>query len=58
MDMGFKSIKKRGDDVKAAPSPVFPKECVHWQVREPLGSLREVALGRAEGTATPVYDFQ
>lgn len=34
------------------------EERVHWQIRESLRGLWEVALGQAEGTATPVYDFQ
>lgn len=37
---------------------LFLEERVHWRVKESLGSLWEVALGQAEGTATPVYDFQ
>lgn len=37
---------------------LLPEERVHWQGWESLGSLWEVALGQAEGTATPVYDFQ
>lgn len=37
---------------------LFLEEHVHWRVKESLGSLWEVALGQAEGTATPVYDFQ
>lgn len=58
VDVGFKSTKKRGMTSKLLLLRLFLEERVHWQVRESLRGLWEVALGQAEGTATPVYDFQ